>query len=98
MSGPLDLLIVVCITGIALCFAFLSLAPRPWRARLLQILAAAAQALSLRAIAQRLQRAADRHLQAAGCGACGDCGAAGAPRGAKPTDIRVPLDTLKRRR
>ena len=98
MNGVLDLLIVTCITAVAVVFAFLSVAPRPWRARLLQGMAVAAEALSLRTAGQRLRQAANRHLQAAGCGGCGDCGTGGAPRRDDAGDIHVPLASLKRRR
>jgi hypothetical protein len=99
MSGVLDLLLVAVISLLAGVFAFLSLAPRPWRAPLWRGLAAVAGRLSWRAMAERLAGAAQRSASASGCGGCGDCGSgkpAGMPQ--KPLDVGVPLSSIKRRR
>jgi hypothetical protein len=99
MSGVLDLLLVAFISLAAGVFAFLSLAPRPWRAPVWRAMAAIAERLSMRSMAARLAGAARRSAAATGCGGCGDCGS-GKPAGlpSKPLDVGVPLSSIKRRR
>lgn len=97
MNTVLDVLVVSCILLAAGCYAFLSLAPRSWRARVLTFLGAlAANIPGLSGVGGRLQAAAARSAAAAACGGCGDCGSS-KPAG-PPPEINIPLSSLKRRR
>jgi hypothetical protein len=97
MNTVLDVVIVACILCAAGCYAFLSLAPRAWRTRLLTLLGTLAGAVpGMRGVSRRLQDAATRSAAAGACGGCGDCGS-GKPAAPK-SEINVPLTSLKRRR
>ena len=97
MNTVFDVLLVSCILIAAGCYAFLSLAPRAWRTRVLTFLGAlAAHIPGLSGVRARLQTAAARSAAAGDCGGCGDCGSS-KPAGPK-ADISIPLSSLKRRR
>jgi hypothetical protein len=98
MNTVLDVVVVSCILFAAGCYAFLSLAPRSWRTRVLTFLGALAANIPglSGGVGARLQAAAARSAAAGSCGGCGDCGS---DKPAGPTaDVNIPLSSLKRRR